>query len=282
MSRHAAKVLTDIEADPDDTQSLIRLLLYSNQIEIEGLVEGDAGVIAATQNAPARYYSRPDATHIEFDPLRTSLEGTMYEIALQRSGDFHWSLDYKRTDPGFEINDLGFHGRTDYQAFTPLIGMRWNTPQGIFRDKGVEIDWAAFTEGRGEITGAILADAVPDHYMAQLQAGLLVSGRDWVDYVSYSGGMPLYVKRVHPDPRWFEAITHAWEIFEETAAVTIDTYSHVAPSLDADAANTVAAAIFSKRNPNAARSSTAHHTGALRTIVDVHRGRSVNDRACGG
>jgi hypothetical protein len=31
-------VLTDIEADPDDSQSLIRLLLYSNQIEIEGLI----------------------------------------------------------------------------------------------------------------------------------------------------------------------------------------------------------------------------------------------------
>ena len=101
------------------------------------LVEGDAEAIAATQNAPARYYSRPDATHIDFDPLRTSLEGTMYEVALQRSGDFHWSLDYKVTEPGFEINDLGFHGRTDYQSFTPLIGMRWNTPQGIFRDKGV-------------------------------------------------------------------------------------------------------------------------------------------------
>lgn len=31
-------VLTDIEADPDDTQSLIRFLLYSNQWDIEGLV----------------------------------------------------------------------------------------------------------------------------------------------------------------------------------------------------------------------------------------------------
>ncbi len=31
-------ILTDIEADPDDTQSLIRLLLYSNQIDIKGLV----------------------------------------------------------------------------------------------------------------------------------------------------------------------------------------------------------------------------------------------------
>jgi hypothetical protein len=31
-------VLTDIEADPDDTQSLIRLMLYSNQIELQGLI----------------------------------------------------------------------------------------------------------------------------------------------------------------------------------------------------------------------------------------------------
>jgi len=31
-------ILTDIEADPDDTQSLIRLLLYSNEIEIRGLI----------------------------------------------------------------------------------------------------------------------------------------------------------------------------------------------------------------------------------------------------
>jgi hypothetical protein len=31
-------VLTDIEADPDDTQSLVRLLLYSNELDIEGIV----------------------------------------------------------------------------------------------------------------------------------------------------------------------------------------------------------------------------------------------------
>ena len=31
-------ILTDIEADPDDTQSLVRLFLYSNQIDILGLV----------------------------------------------------------------------------------------------------------------------------------------------------------------------------------------------------------------------------------------------------
>jgi hypothetical protein len=41
---------------------------------------------------------------------------------------------------------------------------------------------------------------VPAENMAQLQAGLLVSGREWIDYISYCGGMPLWVKRVEPDP----------------------------------------------------------------------------------
>lgn len=36
--KHRVIILTDIEADPDDTQSLVRLLLYSNQIEIKGLI----------------------------------------------------------------------------------------------------------------------------------------------------------------------------------------------------------------------------------------------------
>lgn len=35
---HRVVILTDIEADPDDTQSLVRLLLYSNEIEIRGLI----------------------------------------------------------------------------------------------------------------------------------------------------------------------------------------------------------------------------------------------------
>ncbi|MEN9444630.1 MAG: hypothetical protein RIS47_1520, partial [Bacteroidota bacterium] len=31
-------ILTDIEADPDDTQSLVRLLLYSNELDIKGII----------------------------------------------------------------------------------------------------------------------------------------------------------------------------------------------------------------------------------------------------
>lgn len=70
----------------------------------------------------------------------------------------------------------------------------------------------------------VLADEVPLYNMAQLQAGLLVSGRDWIDYVSYSSGMPLYVKRVYPDARWSQAIAEAVEQFEHAAADMIHKY----------------------------------------------------------
>jgi hypothetical protein len=71
----------------------------------------------------------------------------------------------------------------------------------------------------------ILANEVPIYNMAQVQAGLLVSGREWLDFISYCGGMPLYVKRVHPDPRWFEAITAAVQSFEQAAAEMIERYT---------------------------------------------------------
>jgi hypothetical protein len=38
VDKHRVIILTDIEADPDDTQSLVRLLLYSNSLDIKGLI----------------------------------------------------------------------------------------------------------------------------------------------------------------------------------------------------------------------------------------------------
>lgn len=45
----------------------------------------------------------------------------------------------------------------------------------------------------------IVANEPPAEHMAQLQTGLLVSGREWIDFISYCAGMPLFVKRVYPD-----------------------------------------------------------------------------------
>jgi hypothetical protein len=52
---HRLVVLTDIEADPDDAQSLVRLLLYANQIDIEGLI--------ATTSTHQRNRVAPETIH---------------------------------------------------------------------------------------------------------------------------------------------------------------------------------------------------------------------------
>lgn len=79
----------------------------------------------------------------------------------------------------------------------------------------------------------ILADTVPAHYMAQCQTALLVSGRSWLDYVSYCGGLPLWVKRVEPDPDWFDAITAAAAATEERVAALVADYRNKATNLPA-------------------------------------------------
>lgn len=71
----------------------------------------------------------------------------------------------------------------------------------------------------------ILDDEVPAEFVAQCQAGLLVSGRAWLDFVSYSGGMPMWHKRMFPDPAWHDAIVAAVEQFEETAAEMVAEYA---------------------------------------------------------
>ena len=71
---------------------------------------------------------------------------------------------------------------------------------------------------------SILADEVPAENMAQIQCGLLVSGRQWCDYVSFCGGMPLWRKRIFPDPEWQGAIVGAVRTFEESAAQMVADY----------------------------------------------------------
>lgn len=70
----------------------------------------------------------------------------------------------------------------------------------------------------------VISGQVPAENMAQIQSGLFVSGRAWCDYISYAAGMHLYVVRVEPDVRWFNAIVAAVESFEAAVTRTVDAY----------------------------------------------------------
>jgi predicted phage-related endonuclease len=96
------------------------------------------------------------------------------------------------------------------------------SPDGLVADDGlIEIK----APRQKSHLATILADEVPLEYMAQCQAGLLVSGRKWLDFISYCGGMPLFIKRVLPDERWQKALVEAVTAFETNAALMIATYT---------------------------------------------------------
>jgi predicted phage-related endonuclease len=71
----------------------------------------------------------------------------------------------------------------------------------------------------------VLEGSVPAENVAQCQASLFVSGRDWLDYVSYSGGLELYIVTVTPDQAWFDAIAAAATQFELAVTQMVDTYT---------------------------------------------------------
>ena len=55
---------------------------------------------------------------------------------------------------------------------------------------------------------------IPEEYWLQVQTALLVTGRKWCDFVSYSGGLPMMVARVEADAPTQEAIIDAASKYE--------------------------------------------------------------------
>ena len=106
------------------------------------------------------------------------------------------------TEVGFVTNDkLGF-----------TIGY---SPDGLVGDDGlIEIK---SRPGKYQVQ-TIATDEVPEEYVLQLQTALLVTERKWIDFVSYCGGLPVFVKRVEPDADVQEAIIAAATGFEQRVA----------------------------------------------------------------
>lgn len=61
----------------------------------------------------------------------------------------------------------------------------------------------------------VVAKTVPVDFMLQVQTGLLVSERQWTDFISFSAGLPMIVIRAYPDDKVQDAIVAAAEAFEE-------------------------------------------------------------------
>jgi hypothetical protein len=83
------------------------------------LVQGSLAAIANTQLSSARYFARPDAEHLEYDPDATSLAGYYGTISVgKQNGAWQGGFGVTATSPGFEVNDLGFQSAADRIDFS--------------------------------------------------------------------------------------------------------------------------------------------------------------------
>ncbi|QOR40626.1 exonuclease [Billgrantia diversa] len=61
----------------------------------------------------------------------------------------------------------------------------------------------------------LIEGELPQEHVAQCQGGLWVSEREWIDFVSYWPGMPLFVKRAYRDEALIRTIAERVEAFYE-------------------------------------------------------------------
>ncbi|MBR0560079.1 lambda exonuclease family protein [Neokomagataea anthophila] len=87
------------------------------------------------------------------------------------------------------------------------------SPDGLVGDVGL---LECKSRAHGLQMGVICDQVVPTEYMAQIQTGLLVSGREWLDFISFPamGGGKMLVKRVYPDTDMQGALVEAAASFE--------------------------------------------------------------------
>ncbi|MGP9798644.1 lambda exonuclease family protein [Halomonas sp. 86] len=61
----------------------------------------------------------------------------------------------------------------------------------------------------------LLNGEIPDEHVPQCQGGLWVSEREWIDFVSYWPGMPLFIKRAYRDDFMIRMIAERVAAFHE-------------------------------------------------------------------
>ncbi|HUQ79603.1 MAG TPA: DUF5916 domain-containing protein [Gemmatimonadaceae bacterium] len=103
-------------------------------------IDGTPAVITAAQRSSARYFQRPDASHIALDSAATSLDGYAARLVLEREAGEHWrgNTSLLATSPGFETNDLGFQSRADQRAANATLEYVHEEPGRVLREWSLE------------------------------------------------------------------------------------------------------------------------------------------------
>ena len=124
-------------------------------------------------------------------PLDRFVTAAMLE-GTAREPDARAAYEFER---GVEVQQVGF---IDH----PTIAMSGASPDGLVGDDGmIEIKSPQLSAH----IDTLLTETIPDKYVKQMLFQMSVTGRQWVDYVSFNPDLPehmaLWIKRVHRDEK---------------------------------------------------------------------------------
>lgn len=121
------------------------------------------------------------------------------------------------------VQDMGFI-TNDRWGFT--LGC---SPDGLIGDAGMLECKSRRQRFQAE---TIINGVMPDDYLLQVQTALLVSEREWLDFVSYSGGMPMVTLRIFPDEKVQAVIIEAATAFEARLAEKMVLYQSMSTRIE--------------------------------------------------
>lgn len=156
----------------------------------------------------------------------------LYELAAQRITRYvepHYISDdmLRGMADEIEAREIYRQNYTDVDEVGFITDDRWGFTLGYSPDGLVGDDGLIEIKSRRQKYQAetIISGVMPDEYALQVQTGLLITRRKWLDFISYCGGMPMFVLRVYPDEKIQGAIIEAAAKFEEQLKLAIDDYA---------------------------------------------------------
>jgi hypothetical protein len=105
-----------------------------------------------------------------------------------------------------------------------LVGFIRNGPKGCSPDSLIGNDGA--TEIKTKLAhlqiDCLLSGGLPPEHKAQCQGVLWVAEREWIDFVSYWPGLPMFIVREHRDEEYIAKLSDAVDQFNDELARMVD------------------------------------------------------------
>ena len=196
----------DVEQGSDEWYALRCGLMTSSEMKLVltptlKIADNDKVRAHVYELAAQRITKYVEPTYVSDDMLRGKEDEILATAAYEEK--------YAPVTPvGFVTNDR--FGFTIGCSTDGLVGDR-----GVIENKSRRQKYQIETISKMEM---------PVDYALQVQTTLLVTERDWCDFNSYSGGLPMVTIRIYPDPVVQAAIVQAATAFEGKVRQTIREY----------------------------------------------------------